>query len=75
VSARLRGVHLGHKRRVVRRHGPLHGASSPNACRVASWCRSAALVAWVLLPDEVLSPFISGDVEVRFPEHLLGGGW
>jgi hypothetical protein len=25
-------------------------------------------------PDEVLSPFVGGDVEVRFPEQLLGGG-
>jgi hypothetical protein len=24
--------------------------------------------------DEVLSPFVSGNVEVRFPEQLLGGG-
>jgi hypothetical protein len=25
-------------------------------------------------PNEVLSPFVGGDVEVRFPEQLLGGG-
>jgi hypothetical protein len=25
--------------------------------------------------DEVLSPFVGGDVEVRFSEQLLGGGW
>jgi hypothetical protein len=25
-------------------------------------------------PDEVLSPFVGGDVEVRFPEQLLRGG-
>jgi hypothetical protein len=25
-------------------------------------------------PDEVLSPFVGGDVEVRLPEQLLGGG-
>jgi hypothetical protein len=25
-------------------------------------------------PDEVLSPFVGGDLEVRFPEQLLRGG-
>jgi hypothetical protein len=35
VSARLRGVRLGHERRVVQRHGPLHEASSPSACQSA----------------------------------------
>jgi hypothetical protein len=34
-AAHLRGVHLGHERQVVQRRGPLHEASSPNACRVA----------------------------------------
>jgi hypothetical protein len=37
--------------------------------RVASWCRWCRLRS----SDEVLSPFISGDVEVRLPEQLLGG--
>jgi hypothetical protein len=32
--------------------------------RVASWCRRCRLCS----SDEVLSSFISGDVEVRFPE-------
>jgi hypothetical protein len=26
-------------------------------------------------PDEVLGPFIRGDVGVRLPEQLFGGGW
>jgi hypothetical protein len=38
--------------------------------RVAPWCRRSR----VRSPDEVLSPFVSGDVEVRFPKQLLGGG-
>jgi hypothetical protein len=37
--------------------------------RVASWCRWCRLRS----SDEVLSPFIGGDVEVRFPKQLLGG--
>jgi hypothetical protein len=32
-------------------------------------CRQSRLHS----PDEVLSPFVDGDVEVRFPEQLLGG--
>jgi hypothetical protein len=32
--------------------------------RVASWCRRCRLRS----SDEVLSPFVGGDVEVRFPE-------
>jgi hypothetical protein len=39
--------------------------------RVASWCRWCRLRS----SDEVLSPFIGGDVEVRLPEQLLGGSW
>jgi hypothetical protein len=30
------------------------------------WCRLRS-------PDEVLSSFVSGDVEIGFPEQLLGG--
>jgi hypothetical protein len=37
--------------------------------RVASWCRRCRLC----FSDEVLSSFIGGDVEVGFPEQLLGG--
>jgi hypothetical protein len=37
--------------------------------RVASWCRWCRLRS----SDEVLSPFIGGDVEVRLSEQLLGG--
>jgi hypothetical protein len=36
---------------------------------VASWCRWCRLCS----SDEVLSPFFGGDVEVGFPEQLLGG--
>jgi hypothetical protein len=32
--------------------------------RVASWCRRCRLRS----SDEVLNPFVGGDVEVRFPE-------
>jgi hypothetical protein len=35
----LRKVLLGRERRVVRRRGLLHEASSPNACRVLGSCR------------------------------------
>jgi hypothetical protein len=37
--------------------------------RVASWCRRCRLCS----SDEVLGPFIGGDVEVGFLEQLLGG--
>jgi hypothetical protein len=37
--------------------------------RVVSWCRRCRLCS----SDEVLSSFVSGDVEVGFPEQLLGG--
>jgi hypothetical protein len=38
--------------------------------RVAPWRRQS----WLHSYDEVLGTFISGDVEVRFPEQLFGGG-
>jgi hypothetical protein len=34
----LREVLLGRERRVIRRRGLLHEASSPNACRVVGSC-------------------------------------
>jgi hypothetical protein len=37
--------------------------------RVASWCCRCGLRS----PDEVLSSLVGGDVEVGFPEQLLGG--
>jgi hypothetical protein len=37
--------------------------------RVASWCRRCGLRSL----DEVLSSLVGGDVEVGFPEQLLGG--
>jgi hypothetical protein len=37
---------------------------------VTPQCRRSRLHS----PDEVLSPFTGGDVEVHFPEQLLGGG-
>jgi hypothetical protein len=37
---------------------------------VTPWCRWSRLYS----PDEVLSPFVGGDVEVRLPEQLLGSG-
>jgi hypothetical protein len=37
--------------------------------RVASRCRWCRLRS----PDEVLSSFVGGDVEIGFPEQLLGG--
>jgi hypothetical protein len=36
---------------------------------VASWCRWC----WLRSSDEVLSSLVDGDVEVGFPEQLLGG--
>jgi hypothetical protein len=37
--------------------------------RVVSWCRWRRLRSF----DEILSPFVGGDVEVRLPEQLPGG--
>jgi hypothetical protein len=37
---------------------------------VVSWCRWCRFRS----PDEVLGPFVSGDVEVRFSKQLFGGG-
>jgi hypothetical protein len=37
--------------------------------RVASWCCRCGLCS----SDEVLGPLVGGDVEVGFPEQLLGG--
>jgi hypothetical protein len=37
--------------------------------RVASWCCRCRLCS----SDEVLGPLVGGDVEVGFPEQLLGG--
>ena len=39
--------------------------------RVASWCRWCRLCS----SDEVLSPFVGGDVKVCLPEQLLRSGW
>jgi hypothetical protein len=68
MYVRLRGVLLGRERRVVRRRGLLHEAFSPNVVGllvcVASWFRWCRLCS----SDEVLSSFVGGDVEVRFPE-------
>jgi hypothetical protein len=38
---------------------------------IVSRCRCCTLRS----PDEVLSPFVSGDVEVCLPEQLFGGSW
>ena len=38
---------------------------------VALWCYRCGLCS----SDEVLGPLVSGDVEVGFPEQLLGGSW
>jgi hypothetical protein len=38
--------------------------------RVMPWRRWS----WLRSSDEVLGTFIGGDVEVRFPEQLFGGG-
>jgi hypothetical protein len=37
---------------------------------VMPWCRWSRLHSI----DEVMSPFVGGDVEIRLPEQLLGGG-
>ena len=50
---------------------PLLPALVGRLVRVASrrcWCGLCS-------SDEVLGPLVSGDVEVGFPEQLLGGGW
>jgi hypothetical protein len=39
--------------------------------RVASWCCWSGLCS----SDEVLGSLVGGDVEVGFPEQLLGGSW
>jgi hypothetical protein len=50
--------------------GPLLPTLVGLQVRVTPRCRWSRLRS----SDEVLSPFVSGDVEVRFPEQLLGGG-
>jgi hypothetical protein len=49
---------------------PLRPALVGLLVRVMPWCR------WSMLhsSDEVLGPFVGGDVEVRLPEQLLGSG-
>jgi hypothetical protein len=37
--------------------------------RVTSWCRRCGLCS----SNEALGPFVGGDVEIGFPEQLLGG--
>jgi hypothetical protein len=39
--------------------------------RVTPWCRWSRLRS----SDEVLGPFVGGDVEVRLPKQLFGSGW
>ena len=47
---------------------PLFPAFVGLLVRVASWCRRCGLCS----SDEVLGPLVGGDVEVSFPEQLLG---
>jgi hypothetical protein len=49
---------------------PLFPTSVELLVRVAPWCRWCRFRS----PDEVLGPFVSGDVEVRFSKQLFGGG-
>jgi hypothetical protein len=49
--------------------GPLLPAFVGLLVRVASWRRRCGLRS----SDEVLGPLVGGDVEVGFPEQLLGG--
>jgi hypothetical protein len=50
--------------------GPLLPTLVGLLVRVAPWCWWCGFRS----PDEVLSPFVSGDVEVRFSKQLFGGG-
>jgi hypothetical protein len=50
--------------------GPLLPTLVKLLVHVALWCWWRRLRS----PDEVLSPFVSGDVEVRFSKQLFGGG-
>jgi hypothetical protein len=50
--------------------GPLLPTLVGLLVRVAPWC----LWRKFRSPDEVLSPFVSGNVEVRFSKQLFGGG-
>jgi hypothetical protein len=50
MFVRLRGVPLGHERRVVQCHGLLHEASSPSACRFAGLCRAVVQMERALFP-------------------------
>jgi hypothetical protein len=49
--------------------GPLLPVLVGLLVRVASRCRWRRLCS----PDEVLSSFVGGDVEIGFPKQLLGG--
>jgi hypothetical protein len=49
--------------------GPLLPAFVGLLVRVTSWCRWCGLRS----SDEVLGLLVGGDVEVSFPEQLLGG--
>jgi hypothetical protein len=68
VFARLRRVHLGHERRADGMD--LFPMLVGLLVRVAPRCRWRRLRS----PDEVLSPFVGSDVEVRFSKQLLRGG-
>ena len=50
---------------------PLLPALVGRLVRVASWCCRCGLCS----SDEVLGSLVGGDVEVGFPEQLLGGSW
>jgi hypothetical protein len=73
MFSRFHGVPLEHERRVVRWREPRRRPHLPTLVgllvRVASWCWWCRLRS----SDEVLSPFVGGDVEVCLPEQLLGG--
>jgi hypothetical protein len=51
--------------------GPFFPALVRLLVRIPSWCGWCGFCA----SDEVLGPLIRGDVYVRPPEQLFGGGW
>jgi hypothetical protein len=50
--------------------GPFFPALVPLLVRIPSWCGWRGFCA----PDEVLGSLIRGDVDVRLPKQLFGGG-
>jgi hypothetical protein len=74
VSLFHHGVHRGLKSPLAQRCALPPRASFPSACPADGLCPSEVPGVRLRTSDEVLSPLIRSDVDVRLPKQLFRGG-